>query len=160
MNHRKILLALTMGYFFLNTFSQSAPHEISQLFFDNWKQKGLSPACQALIKTNPSRPVNDTVQARLERRLESITLRKGAFIGSEEVYSDSISPSFVKILWLVKFEKEPLFLEFTFYKPYEQWYYLSFEFDQEYNQAGNSRKPGKQPQNGGNRAELKPKGKL
>lgn len=165
MNRKKIFLALTMGYFCLLAFSQYGPREISQTFFDTWKHSGLSPACQALIRTNPSRQINDTVQARLEKRLEYLSERKGEYIAGEEVNTDTISASFVKTTWLVKFEKEPLFLVLTFYKPYGQWQYLSFDIDQEHlsttRSAGNgNRQPVKNRAGEGNKQATQQKGKF
>lgn len=165
MNRKKIFLALTMGYFCLLAFSQPGPREISQQFFDTWKQQGLSPACQGLLSTNPSRPVSDTVQARLEKRLTYLSERKGAYIAGEEVNIDTISPSFVKTTWLIKFEKEPLFIEFTFYKPYGKWQYQTFGVELEHQPAnrpaGNGqRQTGKRPASGGNKPATQQKGRL
>jgi hypothetical protein len=113
-----------------NESSQPDTKEIERLvniFFEKYKTGGTKEAVDYIFSTTKS----VSGLGNLENKLDSTRQESGKFIGFEQITQKNAANSLVFLSYLVKHENQPIRFSFSFYKPYDHWILLNFNFDTE-----------------------------
>lgn len=125
------LLAITI--FACNGFSQSVkekkPEEIAKSFFDYVERGQLKEGFNYITSTNKYFSDAAGQVDQLHNNYQEATKGFGNFSGYELLDKGFAGNSLVHLSYLIKYERTPLRLSLTFYKPDEKWVLYDLQYD-------------------------------
>ncbi|MBT1064463.1 hypothetical protein KJY73_12815 [Bowmanella sp. Y26] len=123
-------LKSTMFIFFLLTSFSSLSYEKEiDKFFHLYESGKVTEAVDSIYSTN--KWVNnkaDDVQ-KVKNQLQNLKNLVGKYHGKVKFGTENLEGRLVYISYLAMFERQPVRLEFVFYRPKEAWVIYSFSFD-------------------------------
>jgi len=90
-------------------------------FFKELKAGKFSESIDNLYSSNPLMSQKQQQLTMLKQQLSSIPALYGSFISNENISTEELSPSLVRIVEVAKHESHPVVWEFYFYKPKDKW---------------------------------------
>jgi hypothetical protein len=128
---RKFLAILTFSFVSFSAFAGSYQEELNA-FFSLFESGKRAESVDRLYKTNQwVNQASDEV-INLKSQLSSIDSMVGKYVGKELILTNNINDRFVHITYLALYERQPVRLEFQFYKPKNDWIIYSFSFDTDF----------------------------
>lgn len=130
---RSALLALTA----LAVLAAAAPaaaqssdyHAISDRFFELVAEKKPTEAIDYVFGTNPwLLKIPDQV-ANVRGQFSNLESLVGAYVDHEAMVDSQISSRYAYMYVLANYERQPIKVEFHFYKPKDEWVLLNFFFN-------------------------------
>jgi hypothetical protein len=97
-------------------------------FFTNFKAGKITEALAELYSTNRWAANSDSVQ-NLRTQLVGLEKLLGALKSSEKLQEIKVGTRFVYVSYIVLYERQPIRMEFEFFRPADDWVILSFAFD-------------------------------
>jgi hypothetical protein len=97
-------------------------------FFANFKGGKITEALAELYSTNRWAANSDSVQ-NLRTQLSGLEKLLGALKSSEKLQEIKVGTRFVYVSYIVLYERQPIRMEFEFFRPADEWVILSFAFD-------------------------------
>ena len=104
----------------VQAYDGSPENQVTSFFKDLGAGKH-SVAIDKLYSSNPLMSQKAQQLTLLKQQLGSISALYGNFIGNENMSSEELSPSVVRIVEVAKHENHPIIWEFYFYKPKDKW---------------------------------------
>ena len=128
---RNFLFILTFSFVSFSSFAGSYQKELDAFFalFESGKK---SESVDRLYKTNPwvNQAADEVIN--LKTQLSSLDAIVGKYIGKEQISTNNVKDRFVQVTYLALYERQPVRLEFQFYKPKNDWIIYSFSFDTDF----------------------------
>lgn len=105
---------------FANAYEGSPSEQVTQ-FFAELKVGKNSEAIDNLYSSNPLMSQKPQQLTMLKQQIGVIAPLYGSLTSSENIHTEQLSPSLVRIVELAKHENHPVVWEFYFYKPKGKW---------------------------------------
>lgn len=127
------LLQILMGMLLFASISTAAwaknyEQEIEN-FFSLYAKGEIVQAVDSIYSTNKWVNVVSDQILNVKGQLTSVQPMLGAYLGQDRVGHHSYGERLIHITYLALFERQPLRMEFTFYRPGSDWFIYSFAFD-------------------------------
>ena len=100
---------------------EGSPSEQVSQFFTELKAGENSKAIDNLYSSNPLMSQKPQQLTLLKQQLGVIEPLLGSFFGSENIHTEQLSPSLIRIVQLAKHESHPVIWEFYFYRAKDKW---------------------------------------
>lgn len=114
--------------------SNAEPEGFVKQFFEILTSKGSEEAVSSFFRTNKYMSVAEAQINTLASRLgESIELL-GEFYTYELITKAELNESYKIYSYLVKFDRQPLRFNFSFYRPNDTWVAMNFEFNDSFDE--------------------------
>lgn len=126
---KKTILIITLFVSFTAA-AQSDPTDVVELFFTEFKEKGVAVAVDNLYK--PNKWISKSADAIIQLKSQLQGLNEdyvGKYYGKELILEKKLADSFILMSYLVKYDRQPIRFTFQFYKPNDIWMIHSFKFD-------------------------------
>ena len=102
--------------------------EIDQFF--NLLEKGESrEAVKSIYSTNPWMNKKPEDVQQLSQKLDNLLELVGDYCGNLYLVDTNVKDRFVHVVYLALYERQPIRVEFQFYKAKEDWMIYAFSFD-------------------------------
>lgn len=130
----KTLLVAYLSLLFMHpSYGQNTPTDITAKFFAIYKTDSINKAMDYLFSTNKysagSQLDINTIKDNLNKTIPLI----GHFTGYTLLTTKSVSSDMTLLIFMVKYERIPLFFKLLFYKPADKWQIQNFKFNSDIN---------------------------
>lgn len=130
MKIQKLLLVLLL--FFIGIFNlvdAQTPQEMMDSFFKTYQEDKPVEALNELYSHTPwLERIKDDVE-KLTIQFRDLKMLVGEYNGHELLYTKQVKDCFVLATYLVKYDRQPIRINFEFYKPKDEWILYSFSYD-------------------------------
>ena len=124
----KIITALLI-IFTTTCFAEVTPYQKDvDAFFKSLEANKPTQAINDLFKSNPWIKNNPESIKQLELKFESVVSMIGKYCGYDYLCETTIKDRIAHITYFAYYERQPIKLTFTFYKPEDVWQLQSFSF--------------------------------
>lgn len=118
-------------------FAGSYQDEINA-FFSLYESGKKSEAVDRLYSTNPwTSQANDSI-VQIKTQFGSVEKVVGRYLGKEMIGEQNIKDRFIQVTYLALYERQPVRMEFQFYRPKNDWIIYSFSFDTDFDDDVNT----------------------
>jgi hypothetical protein len=110
-------------------FSQISPEKVVEEFWNNYETKTASEALDQLYKGSPwiERAKSDIED--LKTKFEGLPNIVGKYHGREMLVKKTLANCYVSFVYMVKYDRQPMRVQFNFYKPDREWKLHGFIYD-------------------------------
>ncbi len=122
------LLVFTLIIAF-NSFGQFLPESVPDSFFYYFKTKGVEQAVQYIFRTNKYLGQNPEVVNTLKAKFDKALPIIGTFYRYEKYLDKRVGNTFAQVGYLMIFDRQPIKIIFTLYKPKDNWQVQDLRFD-------------------------------
>ncbi|GAA0859654.1 hypothetical protein [Aliiglaciecola litoralis] len=120
---------LTTILLLLTSFNSFAYQKEIDKFFQLYEAGKVTDAVDSIYSTNKwILQKTDDIQ-NVKTQLQSLQSLVGEYHGKVKLGSEDLKDRLVYVSYLTMFERQPVRLEFVFYRPKEDWVIYSFSFD-------------------------------
>ena len=128
---RHYLVILMFCFFSSSVWADGYQQELNE-FFALFEAGKKSESIDRLYQTNPwvSQAADDIIKVKTQ--LASLDSMVGKYLGKELIHTNNVKNRFVQVTYLALYERQPVRLEFQFYKPKETWIVYAFSFDTDF----------------------------
>ncbi len=105
--------------------------ELVDRFFSQVAEGEYGPAVDQIAGTNAWLSKGGDQMTTLKTRFSGLGALLGQYIGHERIVVQPLGDRFVYVMELAYFEREPLQLHFTFYKPAKSWQLYTISYDED-----------------------------
>ncbi|VEN72618.1 conserved exported hypothetical protein [Candidatus Desulfarcum epimagneticum] len=112
------------------------PKEQVAAFFKDYSAGKQAVAIDKLYSKNPLSGQRAEQLTLMKQRAGSVQALYGSFLGTENIHTEALSPSLVRIVELARHERHPVLWEFYFYKSKNQWFAAQVMFEDQFQVAG------------------------
>lgn len=128
---KNLLFSITLLLFACSSDAQSVsnstPEQMNSEFFGLYKSKGANASIKYLFSTNKWIFEIDT--QNVISKLTELTSALGNYTGHDFITKKSVGPNFVLYTFLVKYDRQPIRFNLTYYKADTKWQLQFFEYD-------------------------------
>lgn len=107
------------------TFAQEKPENITENFFKLFQEKGSDEAFDYIFGTN--KWLNKQLQENNKTKVKEILPMMGQYYGYELIEKKIVSDSYVVMIFMVKYDRQPVKFTFSLYKPKDNWQMIDFK---------------------------------
>lgn len=112
------------------TFAQDEDyHKIADRFFELVQQNKPGEAVDYIFGTNPWLEKVPDQAANVRTQFSGLKALIGEFISEEALIDTEITSRYAYMYYLVAYDRQPIKIEFHFYRPGEKWVLLNFQFN-------------------------------
>jgi len=112
-------------------YSQDSTYKhLPDTFFTIMKQKGTDASIDYIFATNKYLRLKITNNLKIKNELNNVVKLLGKYYNVELVKVEKIAPSYVKLFYLAKYDRQPLLFIFTMYKPNDKWRIQQLKFSE------------------------------
>ncbi len=108
-------------------YAQESPEDILDPFFNAFKEDPDN-AIDFIFGTNPYIEQNQQGIERLKERFNTSRKLLGNYYGEEIVKIQSAGDSFVRYIYMLKYDRQPVKLEIILYRPNKEWVLYTMQF--------------------------------
>ena len=119
-----LILCLSVTAFANDEFSK----EIEK-FFSLYEKGEISKAVDNIYSTNRWIDSSSDAVMNLKGQIASMSQMVGEYLGKERVGVHSYGERLLMVTYLALYERQPIRMEFMFYRPKDNWIIYSFSFD-------------------------------
>lgn len=113
----------------INIVKAQTPEEMMDSFFKTYQKNKPVEALEELYSHTPwLERIKDDVE-KLKSQFRDLKTLVGEYNGHELLYKKNVKDCFVLATYLVKYERQPIRINFEFYKPKDKWVLYSFSYD-------------------------------
>lgn len=128
---KKVFLTLFVLFITLLSFSQEkSPENYVEGFFEIFKTGAVDKSIDYVVSTNnymtQAKETIDGIKLKLQKSLPLI----GKFYGYEVYSKKQIGDTYCHIKCILKFDRQPLIMDFVFYKPDKSWKLQNILFEE------------------------------
>lgn len=124
---KKVIIILLV--FFASTITTQAQEttgDIVKSFYETMKNKSVYEAMDNVLLLNGGELIKERKKENLKLRLHNMSQTSGKLHGYEVMEVETIADCLLNYKTVAKYEENPVFITFKFYKPAEQWLLLDF----------------------------------
>ncbi|MCX7861761.1 MAG: hypothetical protein N2449_02055 [Bacteroidales bacterium] len=114
---------------FLKASAQVSPESVPDSFFFYFKNKGVEQSIQYIFRTNKYLGQNPEVVNTLKAKFDKALPIIGTFYRYEKYLDKRVGNTFAHIGYLMIFDRQPIKIIFTLYKPKDHWQVQDLRFD-------------------------------
>ena len=115
----------------MSSFANDYQQEINE-FFKLYESGKKTEAVDSIYRTNPwMRAAADSIE-HVKTQLRGIEKLVGNYNGKEKIGEFKIKQRYVHITYLALYDRQPIRMEFQFYRPKTDWIIYSFSFDDKF----------------------------
>lgn len=107
--------------------AQDNPEDILEPFFDAFEQNP-DDAIDYIFRSNSYIEQNQQGIERLKERFNTSRKLLGNYYGEEIVKIETAGDSFIRYIYMLKYERQPVKLEILLYKPNDKWVLYTMQF--------------------------------
>jgi len=122
-----LLIVLSIG-----TASADEPSEMVKAFFKTVQDGNISDAYDNLFKGSPLPAMKPQALDLLKRQTSTYLPMYGTLLGVEPLRKETIGTAIMRIVYIMKLEKNAVVWEFFFYKPRDSWYLANINLNDEF----------------------------
>ncbi|WP_224996330.1 hypothetical protein [Cesiribacter sp. SM1] len=128
MKIKLLIMALAfMGI--VNVANAQSPEEMMDSFFKTYQKNEPVKALDELYSHTPwLERIKDDVE-KLKTQFRDLKTLVGEYNGHELLIKKNIKDCFVIATYLVKYDRQPIRINFEFYKPKDKWILFAFSYD-------------------------------
>lgn len=124
--HFSLIIALTAVFYNLGA---QTPEEIMNEFFKTYQKNEPTKALDDLYGHNPwMERMKDDVD-KLKTQFKDLKTLVGEYNGHQLLYQKNVKEVFFLATYIVKYDRQPVRMNFQFYKPKDEWTLYSFSYD-------------------------------
>ncbi len=125
----KYLLVSFFLFVSVSAFASDEYNKEIENFFSLYEKGEISKAIDSIYSTNRwIDPSSDAVM-NLKGQFSSMAQMVGVYVGKERISVHSYGGRLLMVTYLLLYERQPIRLEFMFYRPADEWIIYSFSFD-------------------------------
>lgn len=113
----------------MTSFAQSEPQRIIDEFFYRYKYKSPDEAVDYLFGTNKYMAKSTEQVDNVKYKLNSAITLMGKYYGYDPLRKKTAGENLVIYTFLVRYDRQPIRFNFTFYKANDQWVIFHYSFD-------------------------------
>lgn len=125
---KKILLSTCLALLFINSYAQ-IPTDHIERFFKMHKELGFDQAIDTLFITNKWFADVKGAQDNVKSQLSTLESRLGDYYGYESLTAQRVGTCYEYYTYIMKFERQPLRVHFSFYKAKDKWTLQNFKYE-------------------------------
>ncbi len=114
---------MSAGYAQENTYKA-----LPDSFFTVMSTKGTDAAIDYIFRTNKYLRLKLANNLKIKNELKNVVKLLGQYYETEFIKSETLAPSYVKLFYLAKYDRQPLLFIFTMYKPEKHWRIQQLKF--------------------------------
>lgn len=124
----RVMFTLALSLFFTTSLAGTYTSEIAK-FYELYEKGKKVEAVDSIYSTNPwMSSAADSIH-QIKTQLENIEEIVGNYNGKVLIDETSIKDRFVHVTYMTLYDRQPVRMEFQFYRPEEDWIVYSFSFD-------------------------------
>lgn len=100
-----------------------------QSFFELYESGKVIEALDRVYSTNPWINAKSDSVTKVKTQLSGIGELVGAYVGKERIGEQKIGDRLVHVTYLALYQRQPVRMEFQYYRPAEDWIIYSYSFD-------------------------------
>jgi len=131
------LFIIWITVFFIFSFNrlkaQSSPESLIDTFFVYYKDISIDKAINFVFATNKYMQQSKEIIDNIKLRLNRATPLLGPYCGYDLFIKRQAGQSYVFLSYLIKYERQPIQISFTLYKPMDKWQIQNLRFDDKVN---------------------------
>ena len=108
------------------------PKLSAEAFLTSVQNSDIIGAYDRLFSGSPFPKDKPHDYAHLKSQTQTTMQRFGHVVGFDFIKEEEFGPSIVKLLYALRFEKQPIIWEFYFYMPKESWIVVSVKLDENF----------------------------
>lgn len=113
----------------VNLVKAQTPEEMMDSFFKTYQKNKPVEALDELYAHTPwLERIKDDVE-KLKTQFRDLKTLVGEYHGHELLYKTNVKECFVIATYLVKYDRQPIRINFEFYKPKDTWILYAFSYD-------------------------------
>ena len=125
----KYLLALLTLCLSASAFADDGYDTEIEKFFSLYEKGEINRAIDSIYSTNRWIDSSSDAVMNVKGQFSSMSQVVGAYLGKERVGVHSYAERLLLVTYLVLYERQPIRLEFMFYRPKNAWIIYRFSFD-------------------------------
>ncbi len=114
---------LQAGYSQENTYKA-----LPDSFFTVMRTEGTDAAIDYIFRTNKYLRLKLANNLKIKNELNNVVKLLGKYYNAEFIKAEELAPSYVKLFYLAKYDRQPLLFIFTMYKPEKDWRIQQLKF--------------------------------
>jgi|YNPMSStandDraft_2_1061718.scaffolds.fasta_scaffold06432_3 hypothetical protein len=126
---KTLFLICLLNTIILKNFAQIPPEIVPDSFFYYFKTKGVEQAVQYIFRTNKYLGQNPEVINTLKSKFDKALPIIGTFYRYEKYLDKRVGNTFAQLGYLMIFDRQPIKIVFTLYKPKDSWQVQDLRFD-------------------------------
>ncbi len=126
---RSFFIAFIFFCFIGNVKSQSTPESIADSFFYYFRHKGVEYGIKYIFKTNKYLSQNPEIVNTLKGKFDKALPIIGTFHRYEKYLDKRVGDTYAHIGYLMVFDRQPIKIIFTMYKPVDKWQVQDMRFE-------------------------------
>ncbi|PHN07853.1 hypothetical protein [Flavilitoribacter nigricans] len=126
---------ISLGLLFLiaspRAMSQKTPDELIRDFFALYEENKPAEAIDLLYSTNSEEwleQIQDNIN-QVKSKFQDLQQIVGTYYGHEKLNDADLGSCFKTIIYLVKYDRQPIRFIFQYYKPQKDWRLYGFSYD-------------------------------
>ena len=125
----KYLLALVVLCLNVSAFASDEYNKEIESFFALYEQGEISRAIDSIYSSNRWIDSSSDAVMNLKGQFSSMSQMVGAYLGKERIGVHDYGGRLLMVTYLALYERQPIRMEFMFYRPKDNWIIYSFSFD-------------------------------
>jgi hypothetical protein len=109
--------------------AQEAPEDVTRQFFELYEKTGTDQAVDYVFATNKwlnsEQATIDAIKTQLKKGISII----GQYYGYELIEKKSLGENFVMMVYMLRYDRQPIQFQFILYKPNLKWQIQNLKFD-------------------------------
>lgn len=105
--------------------------QLIKSFFDVYEKNRPGEAIDLLYSTNSEEWLQQIQESidNVKAKFQGLPAIVGAYHGYEKLNEETLGSCFKTIIYLVKYDRQPIRFTFQYYKPQDQWRLYGFSYD-------------------------------
>jgi len=120
---------LIANFIFIKIYAQETPEGVADSFFYYFKNKGVEQSVQYIFRTNKYLGQNPEIINTMKSKFDKALPIIGTFYRYEKYLDKRIGNTFAHMGYLMIFDRQPIKIIFTMYKPKDKWQVQDLRFD-------------------------------
>lgn len=126
---KKLLVFLCFVFITTLQYGQKNYEELSTEFFTKYEYN-TDMAFDYIFGTNKWMEGDVAGTATVKQQINNISTQLGEYIGYEKISEKYLGKDMVYVVYIVKYERQPLRFLFQYYKPKDTWMLFSVKYDE------------------------------
>jgi hypothetical protein len=124
---KKIFLLFLFLFLSKSTYSQTTPEDIIKKFFETY-QKNTGKAIDDIYATNSWTSQMQDAITTMKKTIKTYPEEMGNYYGFEMITKQKSTERFVLYVYMIRYDRQPMKVNFELYKPNDKWMLYSLNF--------------------------------
>jgi hypothetical protein len=130
----KYIMIICVLFLSVSAFASDEYNEEIEKFFSLYEKGEISKSIDSIYSTNRWIDSSSDAAMNLKGQFSSMSQMVGDYLGKERIGVHSYGERLLMVTYLLLYERQPIRLEFMFYRPADSWIIYSFSFDDNTNE--------------------------